>query len=463
VLRRRLEEMFSSALRLFSLLPLLSFSLVLGGGTLKLNSVEGSVVIPSGANDYALLEEAGSLFVAWTERSSSDWGVVLAKVNVNKYEVNELFREAFDERRPSSPKLALHDDQLVMTWLLKTGNGPRMTYEIEAISFDFSTGKKGEKNSLSYGYQPRGLQLLSSPCGLFVGGASSPGRREGMRLYFYGMRPQGWVPLEIPGSEGSYNQYPHLAGGEKYLYLAWVNDGKLNFARSANGEAWDDLQVLSGKGAGNPWLFLGENDYLGVVWSEETGHKGMQVRLATSPDHGLTWWHASEPLEVEGTRLEFDFCFNRDSKSLVVYHFWSADKSCEMIESCIMSSDWRRARLDRFPDAVCGRSLNPATLVSENRAYVVWQERRGRRTSIAVNYSEYPWDDWLKVPSQLVEGERDEVVAGPKLVSSENRLFLTYFTYGAKRGLFQRNLQLGDLLLRELDVNHAASGRLSIR
>jgi len=430
---------------------------------LRLNSVEDAVVVPAGMNDYALMQEAGSLFVAWTERRSSEWQILLAKVDVGKREVTELFREAFADATPSSPVLGAYKSQLVMCWLQKEGSGARLQYRIETLSCELSTGEILDRESLPYGYQPKGLQLLASPRGLFVGGASAPGRREGIRFYFFEKKAEAWAPLGIPGSEESYNQYPCLAGGEKYLYLAWISDGKLNFSRSASGEEWDDLQVLSGKGAMQPSLILGEGESLSVVWSEEMPTKDVQVRLATSRDQGLTWWHASELLEVKGTRLEFDFAFNRDARTLLVYHFWDADESCEMIECCIMSSDWRRRRLDRFPDGLCGRSLKPAAMLSEDRMYVVWQERRGRRTSIAVNYSEDPWDDWLEVASQLIESEQDEALVAPKLVSLENRLFLIYFRYDKKRSLFQRNLQLGDLLLRELVGNDKTSGRFSVQ
>ena len=108
--------------------------------------------------------------------------------------------------------------------------------------------------------------------------------------------------------------------------------------------------------------------------------------------------------------------------------------------------------MDRFSDEVCGRSLNPSVLLSQNDLYVVWQERRGRRTSIAMNDSGYPWTQWQTVAREILEHKSERVPVAPKLVLSDDQLFLTYFEYGAKRSPFQKNLQLGNLILKEIEV-----------
>lgn len=439
--------------KLFPVVLLLLCVCAASAEPLRLNQEEDSVVIPSGLTDYALVQVGSRLFVGWTESTSVKDQVVLAEADLERMEVREVFREGFSEKKVLSPGLAAHGGLVELVWLLRKGGGRNSFHTVEFLSLNASSKEAGQRQSLVYGSQRRGLQLHSTSRGLFLLGSSTPGSKKAMRLKLFKRNPGEWRSLEGPVWEDVYDQQPSLKSGRDYLHLAWIRDGKVHLSRSSDGEHWSEPQVLSNSGAREPLLLSGQSDEVAVVWLESQGVKSSLVRLATSPDEGDTWWHATHEIMLEGTRCRLDGGFSRGTRHFLLYHYRNQENPCERLEFCIMSSDWRRERLDMFPEQVCGRSLSPTLLLKDNGLYVAWKIRRGNETSLVMNYSEYPWVKWLSSPDEILESEKSAVYVDPKLISLEDQIFLVYFVYRASSsGPFERNLQRGNLILRKLDA-----------
>ena len=424
-------------------------------GPLRLNQEEDSVVIPSGLTDYALVQVGSSLYVCWTESTYEQGSIVLARVDLERMEAREVFREGFTEEKVMSPALAVHGDQIELVWLLRKGRGRKSFHNVEFLSVDSSSKEARQRQSLEYGFQRRNIELHSTSRGLFLVGSSTPGSRQAMRLRLFKRDSGKWLSAEGPVSVGSYDQQPSLRGGEEYLHLAWIRDGKVHVARSSDGEEWSEAQALSTGGAREPLLLSGENQELALVWLENIGVKSCLVRLATSPDEGESWWHAPHEIRLEGTRCHLEMGFSRGTEHFLIYHYRNHDDPCEKLEFCIMSSDWRRERLDLFPEEVCGRSLSPSVLLGDNLLYVTWRMRRGKETSLVMNYSEFPGVKWLSSPVEFLKSEGKAVYVGPKLVSLGEQMFAVYFVYRASSGPFQKSLQRGNLILRRLKTRFA--------
>jgi len=408
------------------------------------------VVIPSGLTDYALVQVGLRLYVSWTESTYAQDDIVLAEVDLERMEVQEIFREGFSAEKVLAPELTVHEGLIELAWLLRKGRGRKTFHNVEFLSVDPLSGELGQRQSLLYGSQRRGFQLHSTSHGLFLLGSSTPGSRKPMGLRLFEKNSGAWRSLEGPVSESAYDRQPSFRCGTKYLHLAWVRDGKVHMARSADGETWSEPQVLSADGAREPMLFSGDVEELAVAWLENEGVKSSIVRLATSPDQGDTWWHATHQIRFDGARSRLDGGFSYGTKHFLVCHYRNQEDPCEKLEFCIMSSDWKRERLDLFSEQVCETSLSPAFFRDDNGLYVTWRVRRGKETSLVMNHSEFPWVKWLNPAVEILESEEKAVYVGPKLVFLGEQMFVVYFVHRTSGGRFQKVLQRGNLILRKL-------------
>jgi hypothetical protein len=425
----------------------------------RLNSREGHVVIPSALNEYALLQEGAVVLVAWTERTEQRRReLVLAEIDLETMKTEELLREQPAVGTPLSPQLVRNGDLLELAWLVRKGRGGGSRHELNLASLRRSPFEVVDRKVLDYGLQMRSFQLIGSDRGVFIVGASTPEKRAPMGLRLYRKGLLGWEALAGPTSKGSYDQQPVLSVDADFLHLAWVRDGRITLSRSADGLEWSDPQVLSGAGGSYPLFLESGNEELGLVWVTEEGKSASRILMATSSDQGANWWHASQNIELVGARCRLDAGFAREGSQTLIYHYWDSLENCEKLESCIMSSGWSRKRLDHFPGEMCGRSLSPSVLKIDNDLYLVWQERRGRQTGIAMNYAVSPWEEWLSTPRRLLDSQKGSTYVAPRLIFWKERMHLVCFAYQVSRGPMQRSLQFGDLLLFQLGIEGDGAG-----
>jgi hypothetical protein len=279
-----------------------------------------------------------------------------------------------------------------------------------------------------------------------------------MKLKLYKKLAKGWVSLDISSlrkAESDYDHQPTLISQNGYLHLAWVRGGQVWVARSESGETWSEPLLLSGTGARSTCFLTGEEERLSLAWVEREGDN-LQLHLGLSDNDGVSWAHLPASPSFAGSRLLFDWGRTRGAKSYLTYHYGSRQDDCDEVEFAIVDNGWKRLQLNDLPDGVCGRSLDPTALVKENALYVLWQERKGRISSIAMNYAKFPWTDWLPVSREILRGKGQDVVAAPKLVSLNGRVFLVYFVSRGSRAPLQKRVQRGDLILQEMEKMQSA-------
>jgi len=419
--------------------------------TLRLNREEGAVLVPSGVHNYALAQEGSTLYVSWTQRFGREASTVLAQVDLGKSEVREVFRSEPKAGVCLSPVLSVFKGRLELAWILRHRREEGAYYQIEFLSWNESDQKSFRRESLDYGAHPGSIRLFSNSEHLFLVGVSKKREKTpGMSIRLYGKSESGWRSLPVPsGKETFYDHQPTLFYGPGHWQLGWIRDGSVCVSRSLDGLDWSEPQQLSGKGA-TATNFVSTADGPTLGWVEQKG-RALELHLATSAD-GASWAHLPASDRFEGNRLRFEFGATRNALKYLIYHYWSDEDQCERVEFAIIGRDWKRIRLDESQDQACGRSLKPVVLMEDNRLYVAWQERRGRNSAIAMNYTDFPWVEWLPVYTVVASGDESNVQVAPKLVSGPQGIFLTYFTFRQSRAPIQKQVQHCDLMLQSLEL-----------
>lgn len=455
-LRRRL------ALWLVLLLLGLSGQAAQAAQRLRLNPSPGLVHHPGRSQGYGLAVAETDLYVAWLERQAFGVQVLLSRVDLNDFSVQETLQVSQGKGATSKggrifPDVLELQGEIYLSWLDRGQRQRRPWHSINLISLS-ELRQGGKPHVFEFGKYMGHPRLVGTSQGPFLLGFSQNLGESDWRIRLYRKSGKGWAAVEQLNQDSFKGRDPLLIDDSEGLSLFWVWGTRIFRSRSADGESWSQPQVLveQEKRIHSLQVVSFQQD-LDLAWVEQEWEQAdVWVQRIDASNRG-------EPQAVArftGRNVEIFLSREKNSgQRVIAYSYNGAEEGGKVIGAASEGEGWAVRALTALEPRFAG---SPVPLVYQGAGglYFAW--------SFYPRATQMPRPESLFVaaldgaglgkaqPRSIGRRELQSVDSAPKLWQFRDELYVSYFSSQVILG--GTVLARGDLYLEKVELLREASG-----